>query len=206
MTRDRHELRRVLMPFVTGTAVGMSSSVMTESRIAATARDAAAAIMPLLGAPAPSAHRVRRLIVPTLTCSWTELDVVFEDALEKLIALPAAIPEVADPAWDAGLPAPRATTTDWNEHGTTWSVSAFDEDVVVGPSGTVGRLVQSDRRHALIVEDGRAVRTRAHCACAPKQRRERGEVAFELVTFGRGRSVLEVRVGVACGLCRAVVG
>jgi len=144
--------------------------------------------------------------VPTLTCSWTELDVVFEDALEKLIALPAAIPEVVEPTWDAGLPTPRAPAPDWNEHGAAWSVSELDEDVVVGPSGTAGRLVRSDRRHALIVEDGRAVRTNAQCTCSPKQRRERGEVAFELVTFGRGRSVLEVRVGVACGLCRAVVG
>jgi hypothetical protein len=36
-------------------------------------------------------------------------------------------------------------------------------------------------------------------------RRERGEVGFELVTFGRARNILDVRIGVACTICRAPV-
>lgn len=195
----------MLRPFVEGTAKGMSSWVMTEARIAATARDAAKAILPLLGTPAPSAHRVRGLIVPTLTCSWPEFDAVYEDALTKLLALPPAIPDVDDPEWDAGLEKPRRARRDWNEHGTEWTAQALEGERAVGPSGTVGSLIRLDQRHALIVEDGRAVRTRAHCTCSIAQRRERGEVAFELVTFGRARSILEVRVGTVCVHCRAPV-
>jgi hypothetical protein len=201
----RQELSRVLRPFVDGTAKGMSSWVMTEARVAVTARDAARAILPLLGTPARSAHRVRGLIVPTLTCSWDELDATFEVALDKLLALPPAIPGVEDPAWNVDVPEPPAARPDWNVHGSTWTPTSEDGDTVTGPSGTVGRLVRSDRRHALIVADGRSVRTHARCECTHKQRRERGEVAFEQVTFGRGRAILEVRVGVVCTLCRAVV-
>lgn len=201
----RREVSRVLRPFVEGTAQGMSSWVMTEARIAATARDAARAVLPLLGTPARSAHRVRGLIVPALTCSWTELEAVYEETLTKLVALPPAIPDVADPEWDFGLEKPRVARRDWNVHGSSWSVADLEGETVTGPSGTVGRLMRSDRRHALIVEDGRSVRTRAHCTCSPRQRRERGEVAFELVTFGRARSILEVRAGVVCSSCRAVV-
>src|SRR4051812_26413789 len=105
----RRALTRTLRPFVDGTAAGISSSVMTQSRVAATARDAAVAVLPLLGAPAPSAHRVRASILPALVCSWTELDTVFEETLDRLITLPSAIAGVPDPAWDAGLPpAPRS--------------------------------------------------------------------------------------------------
>ncbi|MDB4883018.1 MAG: hypothetical protein JWL95_1784 [Gemmatimonadetes bacterium] len=204
-TALRRELSRVLRPFVDGTAMGMSSWVMTESRVAVTARDAARAILPLLGTPARSAHRVRGLIVPALTCSWTELDGVFEDALTKLLALPPAVPGVVDPPWDRDVPEPRASRHDWNVHGSSWTPSAREGDTVTGPSGTVGRLLRSDRRHALIVADGRSVRTRARCDCSPKQRRERGEVAFELVTFGRAHAILEVSVGTVCTLCRAPV-
>ena len=201
----RRELTRVLRPFVDGTAKGMSSWVMTEARIAATARDAARAVLPLLGTPARSAHRARGLIIPTLTCSWTELDAVLDDAITKLLALPPAIPDVPEPEWDRDLDEPRRAAPDWNVHGSTWTANALDGDTVTGPSGTVGRLVRSDRRHALVVGDGRPVRTSARCDCSHKQRRERGEVAFELVTFGRARAILEVRVGVACTRCRAVV-
>ena len=201
----RRELSRVLRPFVDGTAMGMSSWVMTESRVAVTARDAARAILPLLGTPARSAHRARGLIMPTLTCSWTDFDAVYDDALTKLMALPPAIPDVVDPEWDVDLDEPRAALHHWNEHGTAWRPSSREGETVVGPSGTSGKLVRSDRRHALVVEDGRPVRTRSRCDCSPKQRRERGEVAFELVTFGRAHSVLEVTVGSVCTLCRAVV-
>src|SRR5204862_1535859 len=87
----RRALARTLRPFVDGTAAGIASSVMTQARVAATARDAAVAVLPLLGSPAPSAHRVRASILPALVCSWTELDVVFEETLDRLVALPPAL-------------------------------------------------------------------------------------------------------------------
>jgi hypothetical protein len=207
----RRELARVLRPFVDGTAAGIASSVMTQARVAATARDAAAAVLPLLGAPAPSAHRVRATILPALVCSWTELDVVFDDTLDRLLALPPAVAGVPDPAWDAGLPAPRPApraaprAESGGEPQRTWSTTAREGDVVTGPAGTSGTLLRADRRHALIVEDGRSVRTHGRCACDPLHRRERGEVAFELITFGRRRTILEVRAGHACALCRAPI-
>lgn len=201
----RLEVSRVLRPFVEGTAKGMSDWVMTEARVARTARDAAEAILPLLGTPARSAHRVRGLIVPALTCSWTELETVYETTLTKLLALPPAVPDVDDPAWDAKLTGPRVVGRHWNAHGAKWSADVGEGGNVVGPSGTSGKLVRSDGRHALIVEDGRPVRTNAKCACVPRLRRERGEVGFELVTFGRARNILDVRIGVACTICRAPV-
>ena len=208
----RRALSRTLRPFVDGTAAGISSSVMTQARVAATARDAAVAVLPLLGTPAPSAHRVRASILPALVCSWTELDTVFEATLDRLIALPPAIAGVPDPAWDAGLPpatrsasraADRAASdTDVQR---TWSTTAREGDVVTGPAGTTGTLVRADRKAALIVEDARSVRTHGKCTCDPLSRRERGEVAFELITFGRRRAVLDVRAGHACALCRAPI-
>lgn len=185
---------------------------MTQARVAATARDAAVAVLPLLGTPAPSAHRVRASILPALVCSWTELDAVFEDTLDRLIALPPALAGVADPAWDAGLPpAPRGSarppepaTRDVDAQR-TWSTTAREGEVVTGPAGTTGTLIRSDRRLALIVADARSVRTYGKCACDPLRRRERGEVAFELITFGRRRAVLDIRAGHACALCRAPI-
>ena len=144
----RRAIARVLVPFVNGTAEGMSSSVMTEARVALTARDAADAILPLLGTPSRSAHRVRRTILPALVCSWSELDAVFEEVLDALLALPPALPDVADPTWDVDVEAaePRGERDgDWNVHGSTWTPTAVDEEVV-GPSGTKGRLVRSDRQ------------------------------------------------------------
>ncbi len=209
----RRALARTLRPFVDGTAAGISSSVMTQARVAATARDAAVAVLPLLGTPAPSAHRVRASILPALVCSWTELDTVFEEALDRLIALPSAIVGVPDPAWDAGLPAaPRSASRAAAERAAsdddvqrTWSTTAREGDVITGPAGTTGTLIRADRRIALIVEDARSVRTHGKCACDPLSRRERGEVAFELITFGRRRAVLDVRAGHACALCRAPI-
>ena len=87
----------------------------------------------------------------------------------------------------------------------TWQTTAREGDVVTGPAGTTGVLVRADRKLALIVEDGRSVRTYGKCACDPLSRRERGEVAFELITFGRRRAVLDVRAGHACALCRAPI-
>jgi hypothetical protein len=198
---------------VDGTAAGISSSVMTQARVAATARDAAVAVLPLLGTPAPSAHRVRASILPALVCSWTQLDAVFEETLDRLIALPPALAGVADPAWDAGLPpaprrASRVTEQPVASGGVverTWSTTAREGDVVTGPAGTTGTLVRADRKAALIVEDARSVRTYGKCACDPLSRRERGEVAFELITFGRRRAVLDIRAGHACALCRAPI-
>jgi len=209
----RRALARTLRPFVDGTAAGISSSVMTQARVAATARDAAVAVLPLLGSPAPSAHRVRASILPALVCSWTELDAVFEETLDRLVALPPALAGVADPAWDAGLPTPRSTARtaprpereSESDVKRTWSTTAREGDVVTGPAGTTGVLVRADRKLALIVEDGRSVRTYGKCACDPLSRRERGEVAFELITFGRRRAVLDVRAGHACALCRAPI-
>ena len=118
---------RALRPFVDGTAPGMASSQITEARVAATARDAADAVLPLLGSPARSAHRVRGLIVPALVCGWPELDEVFERVVDKLLALPPAHPDVAEPAWDEQLAEPkpaeaRAIVSD----ATPWSSDSRD--------------------------------------------------------------------------------
>ncbi len=209
-TALRRALARTLRPFVDGTAAGISSSVMTQARVAATARDAAVAVLPLLGTPAPSAHRVRASILPALVCSWTELDTVFEETLDRLVTLPSALVGVPDPAWDAALPTPRSSQRAARAESDadpprTWSTTAREGDVVTGPAGTTGTLLRADRRHALIVEDGRSVRTHGRCACDPLRRRERGEVAFELITFGRRRAILDVRAGHACALCRAPI-
>lgn len=204
---DRRALvARALRPFVDGTAPGMASSQITEARVAATARDAADVVVPLLGSPARSAHRVRGLIVPALVCGWPELDEVFERVVDKLLALPPAHPDVVEPAWDEQLaepkPAePRAGASDVP----AWSLESRDGDTVAGPAGTVGVLIRSDRRHALIVEDGRPVRAHSRCECDPARRRGRAEVAFERIAFGRGRRILDVRAGSACPLCRAPV-
>lgn len=198
---------RALRPFVDGTAPGMASSLLTEARVAATARDAAEAVLPLLGAPAPSAHRVRGLIVPALVCGWNELDVVFDRVVDKLLALPPAHPDVVDPAWDAQLGGPKPAEPRPDAIGATpWTVHSRDGDTVAGPAGTVGVLIRSDRRHALIVEDGRPVRAHSRCECDPARRRGRAEVAFERIAFGRGRRILDVRAGRVCPLCRAPVG
>jgi hypothetical protein len=201
----RRALAERLRPYVHGTAEGIDSSMLTRARVAATARDAAAAVLPLLGTPAPSAHRVRGVILPALVCSWTELDVVFERTLDRLLALPPALPDVPEPDWDAGLEERRAAPSAPATAHAEWTSTAREGDAVVGPHGTAGILVRADRRHALIVEDARPVRTHSRCRCDPQRRRERGEVGFELITLGRRRSVLDVRAGAACTLCRAPI-
>ena len=196
---------RALRPFVDGTAPGMASSLLTEARVAATARDAAQAVLPYLGSPARSAHRVRGLIVPAIVCGWPELDEVFERVVDKLLALPPAHPDVLEPAWDAQLAEAEPASRESEEDAEPWSADSRDGTTVVGPAGTTGVLIRSDRRHAVIVEDGRPVRTHSRCECDPVQRRGRAEVGFERITFGRGRRVLDVRAGRACPLCRAPV-
>ena len=203
---DRRRLvARALRPFVEGTAPGMSSWLLTEARVAATARDAAEAVLPLLGAPARSPHRVRGLIVPAIVCGWPELDEVFEEVLDKLLALPPALPDVVEPSWDDKLPEPKAERSTPDSDAPAWTPDSRDGEIVVGPSGTMGTLVRVDRRHALIVEDGRPVRSHSRCDCDPARRRGRAEVAYERITFGRGRRILDVRAGHACPLCRAPV-
>ena len=201
----RERVARALRPFVHGTAPGMASSQITEARVAATARDAAEQVLPLLGTPTRSAHRVRGLIVPALVCGWPELDEVFERVVDKLVALPPAHPDVAEPEWDAQLadarPDPRPDPVD----AAPWTLDSREGATVVGPAGTAGVLVRADRRHALIVEDGRSVRSHSRCDCDPALRRGRAEVGFERITLGRLRRVLDVRAGHACPLCRAPV-
>jgi hypothetical protein len=207
-TSRRAIVARALRPFVDGTAPGMASSQITEARVAATARDAADAVLPLLGTPAPSAHRVRGLIVPALVCGWGELDDVFDRVVDKLLALPPAHPDVVEPAWDEQLAAETKKPAEPNIDASgvaPWSPQSRELETVVGPAGTVGVLIRSDRRHAVIVEDGRPVRTHSRCDCDPARRRGRAEVAFERVSFGRGRRILDVRAGRACPLCRAPV-
>jgi hypothetical protein len=204
----RDLVARALRPFVDGTAPGMASSQITEARVAATARDAAEAVLPLLGSPARSAHRVRGLIVPALVCGWPELDEVFARVVDKLLALPPAHPDVVEPAWDEQLAAEPKKPAEPNIDASgvaPWSPQSRELETVVGPAGTVGVLIRSDRRHAVIVEDGRPVRTHSRCDCDPARRRGRAEVAFERISFGRGRRILDVRAGRACPLCRAPV-
>jgi hypothetical protein len=129
---------------------------------------------------------------------------VFERVVDKLLALPPAHPDVAEPAWDEQLaepkPAePRADASD----ATPWSSDSRDGDTVVGPGGTTGVLIRSDRRHALIVEDGRPVRAHSRCdlrPAAPPRPRRSGVRAHRA---RRRRRILDVRVGRACPLCRA---
>jgi hypothetical protein len=201
----RERVARALRPFVDGTAPGMASSQITEARVSATARDAAMAVLPFLGTPAPSAHRVRGLIVPALVCGWPELEEVFERVVDKLLALPPAHPDVVEPAWDAELAEPQPEPRSEPSDAEPWTLQSRDGDTVVGPAGTTGVMVRSDRRHVLIVEDGRPVRSHSRCECDPAARRGRAEVRFERITLGRLRRVLDVRAGRACPLCRAAV-
>ena len=204
-TTRRERVARALRPFVYGTAPGMASSQITEARVAATARDAADVVLPLLGTPSPSAHRVRGLIVPALVCGWPELDETFERVLDKLLALPPAHPDVAEPEWDAQLAENRSDSRPEPSDAVPWTVESREGSTVVGPAGTTGVLVRADRRHALIVEDGRPVRSHSRCDCDPARRRGRAEVGYERITLGRLRRVLDVRAGHACPLCRAPV-
>ena len=201
----REQVALALRPFVVGTAPGMSSSLLTEARVAATARDAAEAVLPFLASPPPSMHRVRGSIVPALVCGWTELEEVFDRVVDKLVALPPAHPDVVEPAWDAELGESQPEVRPDADDATPWSLDSRDGATVIGPAGTVGVVVRSDRRHQLIVEDGRPVRAHSRCECDPARRRGRAEVGFERVTIGRGRRVLDVRAGRACPLCRAPV-
>ena len=179
---------------------------MTARRVAATARDAAAAVLAVLAEPRPSAHRVRGLIVPVLTCPWREFDDAYAAALDAILALPPAIPGVDDPEWDVGLPPEPVERRSWLERGgQRWTPPARDDIETVAPGGTRGYVTRRGTTYAIVTADGRPVRTRAHCACSPADREQRPAVPFEHVHLRRDGSVLDVTVGTACGACRAAV-
>lgn len=199
----RARIDAVLRPFVLGGGGGASAS-MTARRVAMTARDAAAAILPLLGTPGRSAHRVRGIITPVLTCSWAEFDVIYEPALDALLALPPAVPGVDDPPWDCDLAPEPAKRRSWVDNG-QWRAPPAYATEAVAPGGTVGRVVQRGAKSVLITEDGRPVRIHSRCGCTFTERGTRSGIAFEHVQLRRDGSVLDVVMGTACGGCRAPI-
>lgn len=205
MSTDSAEIRArldaVLRPFV----IESTGAPMTERRVAVTARDAAAAVAPFLGTPARSEHRIRGIIAPLLTCSWSEFDREYELALDALVALPPAVNGVDDPSWDAQIaPEPPARRA-WLDDG-QWRVPPAFATEAVAPGGTVGRVVQRSAKSLLITEDGRPIRIHSRCECELAERRARPVVAYELVHLRRDGSVLDVVMGAACAGCRAPIG
>jgi hypothetical protein len=205
-TRDalRARLDAAIRPLILGAPPEGPGAPMTARRIAAAARDAADAALATLPEPRPSAHRVRRALHPVLTCGWAEFDAAYDAALDAILALPAAVPGVQDPPWDAGLvPAPEARRG-WMERGQHWDLPALGAETVA-PGGTVGRVASRGAKAVVISGDGRPVRIRATCACEVPDRASRPEVAFEHVHLRRDGSILDVTVGSACALCRAPI-
>lgn len=195
----RARLDAALRPLLIGPAAG---GLLVERRVAAAARDAAAAVLPLLGAPPRSAHRVRALLVPVLVCGWAEFDAAYAALLDALLALPPAVPGVDDPAWDAALAPVPAERRPWRPDGARWDPPEHGGDTVA-PGGTRGRVVRRGAQSVLVTGDGRPVRLRARCGCAPAERRARPAVPYEHVHLRRDGSVLDVAAGDACGSCRA---
>ena len=200
----RAVLDAVLRPFVLGTSPAGTGGQMTVRRVAAAARDAAAAALPVLGEPRPSAHRVRRLVTPVLTCPWAEFEAAYSAALDAILALPPAIPGVDDPDWDSGLGAEPPVRRSWLERGQRWTPPVEGVETVA-PGGTAGRVVRRGARAVLVTADGRPVRLRGRCECATAERRARPPVPFEHVHLRRDGSILDVTAGTACGACRAPV-
>ncbi len=191
----------VLRPFV----IASTGAPMTERRVATTARDAAAAVVPLLGTPKRSEHRIRGIIAPVLTCSWAEFDIAYERALDALLALPPALSGVDDPSWDADLTPEPPVKRAWLDDG-QWRAPPVFATEAVAPGGTVGRIVQRGAKSLVISEDGRSIRMHSRCECDLAERRSRAGVAYELVHLRRDGSVLDVVMGTACGGCRAPIG
>jgi len=202
----RARVDAALHPFVHGTPPA-AGGAMTARRVAATARDAAEAALAVLDEPHPSAHRVRGLVTPVLTCSWRDFDATYAAALDAILALPPAIPGVDDPEWDAGLPDEPEARRSWLERGGQhWSPPSSDDIETVAPGGTRGYVTRRGRTYVIVSADGRPVRTHARCACEPLDREQRPAVPFEHIHMRRDGSVLDVTVGVGCGVCRAAVG
>lgn len=200
----RARLDAVLRPYALGTHAADAGPSLTEQRVAAVARDAAVAVLPLLGDPPRSAHRVRHLLRPVLTCTWAEFEATYEATLDALLALPPARPDVEDPAWDAALPPVAAAPRHWRPGAPPWT-SPMEGVATVGPAGTAGRVARRAARSVLVTSDGRLVQVNMRCACDREAREARPAVLFELVHLKRDGSILDVVAGTACGACRAVV-
>ncbi len=200
----RARLDAVLRPFALGTHAADAGPSLTEQRVAAVARDAAAAIVPVLGDPPRSADRVRRLLRPVLTCTWGEFEATYEATLDALLALPPAPAGVEDPAWDSALPRAPAARRAWLPGGPRWT-APMEGVATVGPAGTAGRIVRRGARSVLLTSDGRAVQGSLRCACDAATREARPAVLFEIVHLRRDGAILDVVAGTACGACRAVV-
>ena len=197
----RARLDAVLRPFV----MASTGAPMTARRVAVTARDAAASVAPILGTPRRSQHRIRGIIAPVLTCSWSEFDSTYASALDALLALPPAVTGVDDPPWDAELTPEPPARREWLDDG-QWRPPPVSATEAVAPGGTVGRVVQRSAKSLLITEDGRSIRIHSRCECDMQERRSRTGVAYELVHLRRDGSVLDVVMGTACGGCRAPIG
>jgi hypothetical protein len=200
----RARLDAELRPYALGTHAADAGPSLTEQRVAAVARDAAAAVLPLLGDPPRSAHRVRRLLRPVLTCTWAEFEATYEATLDALLALPAARPDVEDPAWDAALPPAPAARREWLPGGPRWT-APMEGAATVGPAGTAGRIVRRGSRTVLLTSDGRSVQASMRCTCDAATREARPAVLFEIVHLRRDGAIIDVVAGTACGACRAVV-
>ena len=205
MSYRRAALDAALRPFMMGSTPDGVGAPMTSRRVAAAARDAAEAVLPLLGDPPRSAHRVRGLLVPVLTCGWAEYDAAYAAAIDALLALPPAIPGVDDPSWDVGLTPEAAERRSWLEGGQFWTPPAHAGAATVAPGGTAGRVARRAARYLLVTSDGRPVRLGAFCACALAEREARAEVPFEQVYLRGDGSILDVSIGTACGACRAPI-
>lgn len=204
----RARLDVVLRPFALGTHEGSPADdaglALTERRVAAVARDAADAVLPLLGDPPRSADRVRRLLRDVLTCTWGEFEATYAATLDALLALPPAHPDVEDPAWDAALPAAPTAPRAWRPGSGPWS-APIEGAMTVGPAGTAGRVVRRGARAVLLTSDGRPIQVNSRCTCDPAAREARPAVLFEHVHLRRDGTILDVLAGTACGACRAVV-
>ncbi|MGZ8378517.1 MAG: hypothetical protein ACXWZS_00910 [Gemmatirosa sp.] len=200
----RARLDTVLRPYALGTHAADAGPSLTEQRVAAVARDASAAVLPLLGDPPRSAHRVRLLLRPVLTCTWAEFEATYEETLDALLALPPARADVEDPAWDVALPPAPAARRAWMPGGPRWT-APMEGAATVGPAGTPGRIVRRGSRTVLLTSDGRSVQASMRCTCDAATREARPAVLFEIVHFRRDGAILDVVAGTACGACRAVV-
>lgn len=198
----RARLDAALRPFVLGAAPAPAGGPMTERRVAETARDAAEAVLSLLGEPRRSAHRVRGIVAPVLTCRWADFDAAYAAALDALLALPPAVRGVDDPAWDAALPRATPEPRAWAGESRHWTPPEHGAPAVA-PAGLAGRVARRGALSVLVTADGRPVRLRGECGCAPAERATHPGVPYEHVHFRRDGTILDVITGTACGRCRA---